>query len=80
MENLKLYVGTFCPFCKKVEKFIESNNITGVEIINIDENPQAIDELVEIGGKKQVPALNINGEVMYESLDIINYLNTNKGN
>lgn len=79
MENLKLYVGTVCPFCKRVEKFIEDNKIEGVEIVNVDENSQARETLIEKGGKKQVPALDIDGKIMYESLDIMNYLKTNKG-
>lgn len=78
MKNLKLYVGTFCPFCKKVEGFIENNNIEGVEIINIDNDSAAREELIEKGGKKQVPCLFIDGTPLYESMDIIKYLNDNK--
>ncbi|WBW49613.1 glutathione S-transferase N-terminal domain-containing protein [Peptoniphilus equinus] len=79
MENYKLYVGTHCPFCKKVESFIDEKGIEGVEIINVDENPDLRDALVEKGGKRQVPALEADGSILYESMDIIAYLNEHKG-
>lgn len=74
MENLRLFVGTTCPFCKKVENYIEKNNISGVELINIDKDKEARNYLIEKGGKKQVPCLFIGEEALYESLDIISYL------
>ncbi|ERT59016.1 glutaredoxin [Peptoniphilus koenoeneniae] len=74
MENLRLYVRTVCPFCRKVEKFLEEKNISAVEIINIDEDKEAEKFLVEKGGKRQVPCLFIGDKPMYESMDIINYL------
>ncbi|CDZ74600.1 Glutaredoxin [Peptoniphilus sp. ING2-D1G] len=74
MDNLKLYVSTVCPFCKKVERFIKKNNIEGIEITNIDFNSDARDVLVEKGGKKQVPALDLGNKIMYESDDIIDFL------
>ncbi|MGO3752080.1 MAG: glutaredoxin family protein [Peptoniphilaceae bacterium] len=74
MENLKLYVGTICPFCIKVENFIKENNIQGIEVVNVDKNPKEREFLVEKGGKRQVPCLFIGETPMYESNDIINYL------
>lgn len=71
---LKLYVGTFCPFCKKVESYMNEAKVTDVEIINVDEDKNAREELIEKGGKRQVPALSIDGKIMYESDDIIEYL------
>ena len=55
MEKLTLYVGTTCPFCKKVESFMEDKGIDSVEIKNIDEDKEAREYLIEKGGKKQVP-------------------------
>ncbi|MDD7305089.1 MAG: glutathione S-transferase N-terminal domain-containing protein [Peptoniphilaceae bacterium] len=69
----KLYVGTNCPYCKKVLNFMEENNIE-MEIININENRAAMMELVENGGKRQVPCLYHDGEYLYESNDIIEFL------
>ena len=77
MEKLTLYVGTTCPFCKKVESFMEDKGIDSVEIKNIDEDKEAREYLIENGGKKQVPCLFIGDKPLYESLDIIKYLKEN---
>lgn len=77
MEKLTLYVGTTCPFCKKVESFMEEKGIDSVEIKNIGEDKEAREYLIEKGGKKQVPCLFIGEKPLYESLDIIKYLNEN---
>ncbi|EFI41519.1 MULTISPECIES: glutaredoxin [Peptoniphilus] len=74
MENLRLFTGTWCPFCKRVEFFISKNNISDIEIINIDKDKDARDYLIEKGGMRQVPCLFIGEKPMYESRDIINYL------
>ncbi|KXB71595.1 MULTISPECIES: glutaredoxin family protein [Peptoniphilus] len=77
MEKLTLYVGTVCPFCKKVEAFMEDAGIDSVEIKNIDQDKEAREYLIEKGGKKQVPCLFIGDKPLYESLDIIKYLKEN---
>lgn len=76
MKDYKLFVGTICPYCRKVENFIEENNIE-IEIVNIEEDREAMNELIEKGGKRQVPCLYHDGEYMYESDDIIKFLGQN---
>ena len=74
LENSILYYKETCPFCKRVVRFMEKNNITC--IMKDTTNLKIQDELVMIGGKKQVPCLVTNGEALYESMDIIQYLNS----
>ncbi|RVU55111.1 glutaredoxin family protein [Anaerosphaera multitolerans] len=74
MEDLKLFTGNFCPYCIKVERFIKKNNIEDVEIVNINKDLEAQNYLIEKGGKRQIPCLFIDDEALYESNDIINYL------
>lgn len=69
----KLYVGTNCPYCRRVEQFMKENNIE-MEIVNINLNRDAMLELVEKGGKRQVPCLYHDGKYLYESMDIIEFL------
>lgn len=76
MKDYKLYVGTVCRFCKKVENFMEENNID-IPLVNINEDRQAMLELMEKGGKRQVPCLYHDGEYLYESDDIIAFLREN---
>lgn len=77
MLDYKLFVGSFCPHCKKVENFIEEKDIN-LDIVNINEDRNALKELVENGGKRQVPCLFHDGEYMYESDDIIEFLKNSK--
>ena len=73
MSEYKLFVGTACPHCRKVENFMEENNIE-IQIVNINEDRETMKELIEKGGKRQVPCLFHDGEYMYESNDIIEFL------
>lgn len=76
MKDYILYVGTICPFCKKVENFLNEENIE-LEIINIEKDRNAMQKLIEEGGKRQVPCLYHDGEYLYESDDIIEFLKEN---
>ena len=71
---LTLYVKTSCPFCEKVLRRAEELNIP-LETRDIAE-PRNLDELLEKGGKRQVPFL-VDDETstsLYESDDIVRYL------
>lgn len=73
-EDLSLYYKKTCPYCQKVLGFM------GEHSINLDARdtlqPGNQNDLVRIGGKKQVPCLIVNGKPLYESDDIIAYLGT----
>ena len=74
LENTSLYYSDTCSYCKRVLRFMEKSNIT-CELKNIDEDENK-DELIKLGGKRQVPCLIEDGHAMYESMDIINHLNS----
>lgn len=78
MQELKLYVMEVCPFCKKVVRYIDKNNIDGVEIMDIKKDPKNQEDLIKLGGKDQVPMLLIDGKPLYESSDIIQWFKDNK--
>lgn len=78
MENKVLYYKPTCPFCKKVLRFIEKNNIE-LEMKDIKEKDEYQEELINIGGQDQVPMLLIGDKPMYESDDIIQYLREEYG-
>lgn len=77
MSDYKLYVGTVCPFCVKVERFMKEEGIE-ISIVNIEEDRDAMRKLIDEGGKRQVPCLYHDGEYLYESDDIIEFLRENK--
>ena len=70
-ENMYLYVKPGCPYCMKVDRYL---NEAGIEI----EHRSVLDgtnaeDLRALGGKVQSPCLVVDGAPMYESDDIIAY-------
>jgi glutaredoxin 2 len=79
IKNLALYHYQSCPFCgitREVIKYMEGLKIEQRDILSV---PEYRKELIQGGGKPQVPCLKIetnNGAIewLYESRDIIQYL------
>jgi len=78
MSHLILYYFPECPYCQRVLGFMETNGIQGIDRRDTHANPAYRDELIQIGGKSQVPCLVNNGTPLYESLDIIEWLKQNR--
>jgi len=74
--ELNLYHYTQCPFCALVERNLENQGLR-LPHKNILEDLNARKELVDIGGKPQVPCLVINGRPLYESADIVTWITDN---
>lgn len=73
---LDLYILETCPYCLKVMNFLDEN---GIIYNKVDiKNEQNKENLIKLGGKRQVPFLvdNDRNIQMYESDDIIEYLKT----
>ncbi len=71
-KNTVLYYKPTCPFCQKVIAYMEEHEI---DLEKRDVRDTAVkQELVSIGGKGQVPCLVEDGKALYESDDIIAYL------
>ena len=73
--DLVLYKFDMCSYCVDVVR--EAKKL-GITLIYRDtlQDPEARDELIAKGGKPQVPCLFVNGTPMYESRDIIHFLET----
>lgn len=72
LSNLTLYYKPTCPYCQKVLAYMQEQDIACEMRDTLQ--PGVRDELIEVGGKGQVPCLVIDGQPMYESDDIIAYL------
>ena len=72
LENLTLYYKKTCPFCLKVLRFMDDNKLNMDKLDTMQ--PGNENDLIRIGGKKQVPCLIIGDRPLYESDDIIEYL------
>lgn len=77
-KSYALYHLRHCPYCKRTIEVMQGKNLN-IELRDIDKVSAFNDELIQQGGKRQVPCLKIteNGHDtwMYESADIIKYLN-----
>ena len=76
--NMALYEYRACPFCMITRRALYRLSLR-IELRDALNNKQFMRELVEQGGKNQVPCLRItndNGKDtwMYESADIISFL------
>ena len=71
-EELVLYINPRCPYCKKVTDYLASSGRT-ITIKNT-QDIRVREELINIGGKPQVPCLVIRGKALYESDEIIKWL------
>lgn len=72
-KDLVLYVRPGCPYCQRVFSFMRESGLE-IPLRDISQDPSAREELERHGGKVQVPCLFIDGQPLYESLDIIDYL------
>lgn len=75
-HDLILFYKPSCPYCTKVLKAINTT-AKGIELKNIQSDQRAIQDLIRIGGKRQVPCLLIDGKPLYESQAIIEWLSRN---
>ena len=75
-HELVLYVMTGCPYCIKVKRFLADNGVNILER-NISIDAEAEQTLITVGGKRQVPCLFIDGKPLYESSDIIAWVQEN---
>ena len=78
MPELTLYHFPSCPYCQVVMKCLDRLNLQ-IPMRDIQAEPGARDELINIGGKGQVPCLIIDGKPLYESADIVSWLEGNAG-
>jgi glutaredoxin 3 len=71
--DLVLYKFDSCPYCQRV---MHRARELGLELPMRDTRlePGPRQELLRVGGKTQVPCLFINGAPLYESEDIVRYL------
>lgn len=79
-ETLKLTLYQFyaCPFCVKTRRAIHKLNLD-IKTLSAAKNSKHREELLNGGGQIKTPCLKIENEQgtqwMYESTEIINYLN-----
>jgi len=71
--DLELFKRDNCPFCQRVYATVRRLRVP-VRLRDINEDDSAAKTLVDVGGKRQVPCLFVDGKPLYESADIIRFL------
>ena len=71
--ELVLFKFDGCPYCGRVLDYLAGHPVP-VRLRDTRQDAGAAEELLSIGGKNQVPCLVVDGRPLYESLDIIHYL------
>lgn len=71
--DLELYKKDNCPYCQRVYEALTRLGVR-VRMRDIRREPDAVETLVRVGGKRQVPCLFVDGKPLYESADIVRFL------
>ncbi len=76
--KLELFKRDSCPYCVKVQMLIDELGVGDqIEQLDITRDAAARKRLAQVGGKQQVPCLFIDGEPLYESRDIMDWIEAN---
>jgi glutaredoxin len=73
LSTYSLYQFEACPFCVKVRRAMRRLNLP-IELRDAKSNEVHKKELLALGGSPKVPCLRIGDTWVYESDDIVNYL------
>ena len=71
--HLALYKFDRCPYCRYVFRAIDQRHVA-IEYRDIRQERRHLDALVMVTGRRTVPCLFIDGRPMFESEDIIAWL------
>ena len=54
-----MYSSSYCPYCKNAEKLLFEKGFDVTEKILVDENPEELETMMKITGKRTVPQIFI---------------------
>ena len=69
--EIRLYTGSYCPYCRRVKKELDRLEL-GYESVNADEDGRQ--EVIRLSGQRAIPILTIDDEVLVDSSHIIREL------
>ncbi|MDP9454442.1 MAG: glutaredoxin family protein [Actinomycetota bacterium] len=70
-EEITLYTGEYCPYCRRVKKELERLDL-GYHTVNADADGR--NTVIQLSGQRAIPILTIGDEVLVDSNHIIREL------
>ena len=70
-EQIILYTGEYCPYCRRVKKELDRLDL-GYESVNADADGR--ETVIQLSGQRAIPILTIGDEVLVDSTHIIREL------
>ena len=77
MPKLELFCYNACPYCATVTRTIKKLNLEIIEI-DVHNDQKGLERLQRDTGRRTVPCLYIDNVPMFESQDIVNWLEANQ--
>ena len=59
MQHVKMYTGTFCPYCTMAKQLLKQMGVDEVEEINVSRSPADFNEMQQLTGLRSVPQIII---------------------
>tara|TARA_B110000971_G_scaffold61256_1_gene62507 strand:+ start:120 stop:374 length:255 start_codon:yes stop_codon:yes gene_type:complete len=59
MKNIIMYSSSYCPFCTNAERLLEEKGFDITQKILIDEDPNELEKMMKLTGKRTVPQIFI---------------------
>ena len=70
-ETIKLYTGSYCPYCRVVKKELERLDL---DYEPVDADADGRGAVIELSGQRAIPILTIGDEVLVDSSNIVREL------
>ena len=70
-ESIKLYTGSYCPYCRVVKKELECLEL---DYEPVDADSDGRNTVIELSGQRAIPILTIGDEVLVDSSNIVREL------
>lgn len=68
MPTVKVYTRTTCAPCQMLKRWLKNKNVPYVEV-NVDNDPQLMDEIIQKTGFQMVPTVQV-GDQFIQGLNI----------
>lgn len=78
MKTLTLYTKDYCPYCRKLIQFVQTQNITH-EVIEVSDKPELHQKIIDRTSHSTVPAVFYGEQFIGGSEDFYKWYEANKG-